>query len=313
MTTFALTLPLDRISPVRVPTRDLVLGGTDSVTLLVSIVDRDSPDALPIALTGGIGGPALSMFVWPDSRGCHGPNFGGWGCGEDYGWGGWYGGGVAGPGTVMWSATGTVYDTTTATFAIVVPAGTMGAWPRRCRWAIYFDSEAAARRNCSPRGICTSARWSRGRGAADHADGRDAAGADRHHHSERNFQMTTTITTPGGAPVEGVRIADMPDLGAVTDRSIVVGDHAGSGTFRAPALRDYVAAGHDASADPTDGPFGAARRPCRDDRAADPVGIADNRLPGRQQSLCGRAQRRWRGVDHWVFVTDHGAAGDGTY
>jgi hypothetical protein len=146
MTTFALSLPLDRISPVRVPTRDLVLGGTDSLTLLVSIVDRDSPDALPIALTGGIGGPALSMFVWPDSRGCHGPNFGGWGSGWDYGWGGWPGGsgigGVAGPGTVMWSATGTVYDTTTATFRLVVPPGTMGAWPRRCRWAIFFDSDS---------------------------------------------------------------------------------------------------------------------------------------------------------------------------
>jgi hypothetical protein len=141
MTTFALTLPLDRISPVRVPTRDLVLGGSDSVTLLVSIVDRDSPDALPIALTGGIGGPVLSMFVWPDSRGCHGPNFGGWGSGWDYGWGGWYGGGVAGPGTVLWAATGVILDTTTATFRLVVPAGTMGAWPRRCRWAIFFDSD----------------------------------------------------------------------------------------------------------------------------------------------------------------------------
>jgi hypothetical protein len=141
MTSFALMLPLDRISPVRVPTRDLVLGGTDSVTLLVSIVDRDSPDALPIALTGGIGGPALSMFVWPDSRGCHGPNFGGWGCGWDYGWGGWYGGGVAGPGTTLWTGLGSVSNGPTATFAIKVPAGTMGAWPRRCRWAIFFDAE----------------------------------------------------------------------------------------------------------------------------------------------------------------------------
>jgi hypothetical protein len=141
MTAFSLTLPLDRISPVRVPTRDLVLGGTDSVTLLVSIVDRDSPDALPIALTGGIGGPALSMFVWPDSRGCHGPNFGGWGSGWDYGWGSWYGGGVAGPATTLWTGLGTVYDTTTATFAIKVPAGTMGAWPLRCRWAVFFDAE----------------------------------------------------------------------------------------------------------------------------------------------------------------------------
>jgi hypothetical protein len=142
MTILALSLPLDRISPVRVPTRDLVLGSTDSVTLMVSIVDRDSPDALPIELSGGIGGPAVSLFVWPDSRGCHGPNFGGWGCGNwDYGWGGWYSGGLAGPGTTLWTATATIYNMATATFRIRVPAGTLGAWPHRCRWAVFFDAE----------------------------------------------------------------------------------------------------------------------------------------------------------------------------
>ena len=142
MTTLALSLPLDRISPVRVPTRDLVLGSTDSLALLVSVVDRDSPDALPIELSGGIGGPAVSLFVWPDSRGCHGPNFGGWGCGNwDYGWGGWYSGGIAGPGTTLWTATATIYNMATATFRIRVPAGTLGAWPHRCRWAVFFDAE----------------------------------------------------------------------------------------------------------------------------------------------------------------------------
>ena len=46
----------------------------------------------------------------------------------------------------------------------------------------------------------------------------------------------TTGTFPG------VRITDMPDLGAVTDSSSVVGERAGSGRFGAMALRDYVAA-----------------------------------------------------------------------
>ena len=42
----------------------------------------------------------------------------------------------------------------------------------------------------------------------------------------------------------GVRIIDMPDLGAVSDTSIIVGDRAGSGTFTAPhGCVDYVAAG----------------------------------------------------------------------
>ena len=46
------------------------------------------------------------------------------------------------------------------------------------------------------------------------------------------MSMTTTYT--------GVRIVDMPDLGAVTDNSSVVGEHAGSGRFGALALRSYI-------------------------------------------------------------------------
>ena len=55
-------------------------------------------------------------------------------------------------------------------------------------------------------------------------------------------RLTTTIITPSGAPVEGVRIVDMPDLGVVDDTSSVVGERAGSGQFSALALRDYVLA-----------------------------------------------------------------------
>jgi hypothetical protein len=51
--------------------------------------------------------------------------------------------------------------------------------------------------------------------------------------------MTTTITTTTGAAVEGVRIADMPDLGAFTSDSSIVGEHAGSGRFSAISLSGY--------------------------------------------------------------------------
>jgi archaellin len=44
----------------------------------------------------------------------------------------------------------------------------------------------------------------------------------------------TTGTFPG------VRIADMPNLGVITDNSWFVGEHAGSGLFSAPAFRDYI-------------------------------------------------------------------------
>jgi len=47
--------------------------------------------------------------------------------------------------------------------------------------------------------------------------------------------MSTTIG--------GVRIADMPDLGAFNDSSSVVGERAGSGRFSAPQLRSYITAG----------------------------------------------------------------------
>ena len=62
-----------------------------------------------IAITGGIGGPAVSMFVWPAGYG-HGMG----NC-IDYGWGYWHNGPVAGPGTVLWSTTSTAFDTATGT------------------------------------------------------------------------------------------------------------------------------------------------------------------------------------------------------
>lgn len=40
--------------------------------------------------------------------------------------------------------------------------------------------------------------------------------------------------------LEAIRIADMPDLGAVTDLSSFVGEHAGSGRFMATAIKAYL-------------------------------------------------------------------------
>jgi hypothetical protein len=45
-----------------------------------------------------------------------------------------------------------------------------------------------------------------------------------------------------------VRIVDLPDLGAVTDVARFVGEHAGSGTFLATALADYIRTGQAGSA-----------------------------------------------------------------
>jgi len=40
---------------------------------------------------------------------------------------------------------------------------------------------------------------------------------------------------------DGVRIVDMPDLGAIDDNGSLVGEQNGSGRFRAAAIRSYVA------------------------------------------------------------------------
>ena len=74
MTTVALILPLGRVSPVRIPVRGLVLGGTDNSRCWspwsIAIVPARCPSSSPAALAA-----AVSLFVWPD------------GYGRGYGWG----------------------------------------------------------------------------------------------------------------------------------------------------------------------------------------------------------------------------------
>ena len=58
----------------------------------------------------------------------------------------------------------------------------------------------------------------------------------------RRLVQVAPTSTSIPESVDGVRIIDMPDLGAVDDTSSIVGERAGSGRFAATALRDYVAA-----------------------------------------------------------------------
>ena len=62
---YSFVLPYLRSTPIHIPRRDLVVGGADSVLLEVGVVEFDNPSAQAIVLTGGIGGPALRMTVWP--------------------------------------------------------------------------------------------------------------------------------------------------------------------------------------------------------------------------------------------------------
>jgi hypothetical protein len=120
---YPFVVPYLRSSPVHLPRRDLVVAASDSVLLSVSIIESDDPAAQALVITGGIGGPALRLTVWPDSTG--------WYC--DYGMP------TPAAGTVLWSGVGTVSATSVGTFDVLIPLATMVNWPRRCVYALQLD------------------------------------------------------------------------------------------------------------------------------------------------------------------------------
>jgi hypothetical protein len=123
MPSFTMTVPYARTSPIHIPRRDLVLAAADSLALRVTVVDVDNPSALPIELTGGIGGPAAQFIVWADAPGqFH----------DDYGTM------LPVSGQVLWSGLGTLSDAP-GSFDFSLPSGTMSQWPRRCRWAVQLN------------------------------------------------------------------------------------------------------------------------------------------------------------------------------
>ena len=128
MPSFAMTVPYMRTSPIHIPRRDLVLGQADSIFLRVTVVDSDNPCAQAIELTGGIGGPALQMLVWPDT--CYRASWD-----YDAPW--------IGPQSVLWAGTGVVSDALGA-FDISFPTATMSSWPRRCAYALQLDWDGAS-------------------------------------------------------------------------------------------------------------------------------------------------------------------------
>jgi hypothetical protein len=122
MADMTMILPYDRASPLHIPTRDLVLSAADSIDLTVTIVESDDPSAQAIVLTGGIGGPACTLLIWPEHGYRH------WDYGAETHW----------PRTALWMGVGTISDAI-GSFAISMPAATMASWPRRCAWAVLLD------------------------------------------------------------------------------------------------------------------------------------------------------------------------------
>lgn len=62
MTTFAMTVPIIRRSPIRIPRRDLVASSGDNLSLRMTLVTSDRPDAAPVDLSGF--GPQVLLRVW---------------------------------------------------------------------------------------------------------------------------------------------------------------------------------------------------------------------------------------------------------
>ena len=125
MTTFV--VPYLRSSPLYIPRRDLVISAADSVSLSVLIVESDDPSAAPLELTGGLGGPALRLYIWPDSL--------------SYRWD--YGAPFASPGSVLWSSLGTVNPDAAGTFDFSIPPGTFACIPRRCLFSLQLEWNSA--------------------------------------------------------------------------------------------------------------------------------------------------------------------------
>jgi hypothetical protein len=121
-------LPVLRTSPVHIPRRDMVLASSDSLALRVTVVERDSPLAEALVLTGGMGGPALRMVVWNDRAG--------------HAWD--YGAPQPRPGDTLWSGAGVISTAYDGTFDVTIPAMAMSGWPRRCGYALALDWDTGA-------------------------------------------------------------------------------------------------------------------------------------------------------------------------
>ena len=66
MTQHAITVPYLRTSPNHIPRRDLVLSASDSLSLLVTVVESDHPNAQALILSTDADGPAMQLVIWQD-------------------------------------------------------------------------------------------------------------------------------------------------------------------------------------------------------------------------------------------------------
>lgn len=143
MTTFV--VPYLRSTPNYIPRRDLVISAADSVSLSVLIVESDDPSASPLELTGGLGGPALRLYIWPDSPVYH-----------------WdYGAPFVSPSSPIWSSLGTIDPDAAGTFDFSIPPGTFACIPRRCMFSLQLEWNSATEVQMLANGVLNVMRGAR--------------------------------------------------------------------------------------------------------------------------------------------------------
>ena len=112
-------VPYLRSSPLHDARRDLVLHSAESLSLRMTVLEQDDPNAQLLIITGGLGGPAAHLTIWQDyDAGCRSCDYG------------------RPPlrGATLWSGWGTPQPGL-GSFDWHIPAGTLYSLPPRCGWA----------------------------------------------------------------------------------------------------------------------------------------------------------------------------------
>jgi hypothetical protein len=126
MSMLAMTLPWRHATPLHTPRRDLVADASDSLSLTVTLVEDDTPDAPPADLVTGPTFPGFTLAI-TTTRECHGWD---------------YGSMMPIIGSVLWSGAGVIDATLPGTVDFSVPPGTMAAFPHRCGWTVRVAHDA---------------------------------------------------------------------------------------------------------------------------------------------------------------------------
>jgi hypothetical protein len=130
MSALAMTLPWRHATPLYTPRRDLAADAADSLSLTVTVVETDTPNAPPADLATGPTFPCFWLRIWSTASG----------------WGPWdYGGLALGSGTALWAGEGTIDATLPGAVDFLLPLGSMQGWPPRCGWAVYVQHDVGLR------------------------------------------------------------------------------------------------------------------------------------------------------------------------